>query len=416
MLIITPDNIIEYVRNHTRIFTNNQLFVEDISEFNPEEEKEGFVNYIYRVYNHEKSVIVKQARPYLKYFGEGYDLTPFRNVLEYETLRLRGQIVAAYIPETYYIDRENHIFIMEDLSYLKVMRFQLNKMVYFPKFSKQIGEYLAKSNFYTSELYLKPETHRLLQATFINADMRSIMENAAFIRAAFQGLDYNTPNKKLLRLSELVWSKDEIILECYKMRDIFMKRGECLIHGDLHTSNIFIDKDWMKIIDMEYTFMGPYSFDMGYLIAHLISQFAAFTFKSNVDDGKREDYCIYLLQTIKEIYDYYVYFFNECWEKDGKEAYKQLKGYKESILETFLSEVIGFAACANMIRLISLVGYPDFDVIENMIDRCNAQGLSIAIDQYMLLNRNKIGSMDEFIEIIVTIRKDYISNLNNRTV
>jgi 5-methylthioribose kinase len=301
---------------------------------------------------------------------------------------------------------------MEDLSYLKVMRFQLNKMAYFPKFPKQIGEYLAKTNFYTSELYLKPETHRLLQATFINADMRSIMENAAFIRAAFLGLDYSTPNKKLLNISELVWSKEEIILECYKMRDIFMKRGECLIHGDLHTSNIFIDADRMKIIDMEYTFMGPYSFDMGYLIAHLVSQFAAFTFKSNVDEEKREDYCAYLLHTIKESYNYYVYYFNECWEKDGKEAYKSIKGYKESILETFLSEVIGFAACANMIRLISLIGYPDFDVIEDMTDRCNAQGLSIAIDQFMLLNRDRIESMDEFIHIILDIRKDYMINLS----
>lgn len=299
---------------------------------------------------------------------------------------------------------------MEDLSYLRVMRFQLNKMMLFPKFSKQIGEYLAKSNFYTSELYLDAETHRLLQASFINADMRSIMENAAFIRGAFAELDYNTPNKKLLNISELVWSKEEIILECYKMRDIFMKRGECLIHGDLHTSNIFIDCDRMKIIDMEYTFMGPYSFDMGYLIANFVSQFSAFTFKSNIDEEKKANYCGYLLNTIKEMYDYYVYYFNECWEKDLKEEYRSIKGYKESIMETFLSEVIGFAACANMIRLISLAGYPDYDVMEDMGDKCNAQGLSIVIDQFMLLNRNKIKSIDALIDIILDIRKDYMKN------
>jgi 5-methylthioribose kinase len=64
-----------------------------------------------------------------------------------------------------------------------------------------------------------------------------------------------------------------------------------------------------------------------------------------------------------------------------------------------------------MIRLISLVGYPDFDVIEDMTDRCNAQGLSIAIDQFMLLNRSKIKSMDEFINIALDIRKDYMKNL-----
>lgn len=411
MMMLTTDNIIEYVLKNTALFTTKQLCVEDISDFNPQEEKEGFVNYIYRVHNHEKSVIVKQARPYLKYFGENYTLTPLRNLLEHETLKLRGGIVPQYIPKTFFIDKENNIFIMEDLSYLKVMRFQLNKMMYFPKFSRQIGEYLAKSNFYTSELYLDAETHRLLQASFINADMRSIMENAAFIRGAFAELDYNTSNKSLLNISERVWSKDEIILECYKMRDIFMKRGECLIHGDLHTSNIFIDCDNMKIIDMEYTFMGPYSFDMGYLIANFISQFSAFTFKSNIDETQKENYCGYLLNTIKEIYEYYVYYFNECWKKDLKEAYRHVKGYKESILDTFLSEVIGFAACANMIRLISLAGYPDYDVIENMADKYNAQGLSIVIDQFMLLNRSKIKSIDEWMHILLDIRKDYMKNM-----
>lgn len=412
MMIITPDNIVEYILKNTDLFSSEPLLVEDISDYNPEEELEGFVNYIYRVYNQEKSVIVKQARPYLKCFGESYALTPLRNLLEHETLRLRGEIIPQFTPKTFYIDKENSIFIMEDLSYLKVMRFQLNKMLYFPKFAKQMGEYLAKSNFYTSELYLEPETHRLLQASFINVNMRSIMENVAFIRGAFGDIDYDTPNKKLLNVSELVWSKDEIILECYKMRDIFMKRGECLIHGDLHTSNIFINNDQIKIIDMEYTFMGPYSFDMGYLLANFISQFSAFTFKSNIDEEKRESYCLYLLSTIKEIYTSYVYYFNQCWEKDVKDTYRNVKGYKESILENFLSEVIGFTACANLNRLISLTGYPDYDVIESETDKSNAQGLSIAIDQFILLNRKKIKTIDELIQTIVEIRKNYMKNRN----
>lgn len=411
MLTLSVDNIIEYMLTNTKIFKTDEIFVEDISDYNPEEEREGFVNYIYRVYDHKNSVIVKQARPYVKYFGNDYKLTPLRNLLEYQTLKLRNSIVSDYIPEIYFIDKENNIFIMEDLSSLNVMRFQLNKMVYFPKFSMQIGEYLAKSNFYTSELYLTAKTHRMLQASFINTEMRSIMENAAFIRASFQKLDYNTENKKLLRVSNMVWSKDEMILECYKMRDIFMKRGECLIHGDLHTSNIFIDSNKMKIIDMEYTFMGPYSFDIGYLLANFISQFSAFTFKSNISKENRERYCNYLLNTIKEAYKYYVYFFNECWNKDAKKDYKELKGYKESILNTFLSEAIGFASCSNLIRLISLVGYPDFDVIANMEDRCNAQGLAIAIDQFMLLNRNEINSIDEYINTILDIRKNYIEKI-----
>ncbi len=411
MEILTTQNIVKYMTINTDIFDTDEVFVQDISDINTEEEREGFVNYIYRVYDKEKSVIVKQARPYLKIFGEEWSLTPLRNHLEYETIKLRNNIVVDYTPKIYHINKESNIFVMEDLSYLNIMRFQLNKMVYFPNFPKQIGEYLAKSNFYTSELFLSAETHRMLQASFINTEMRSIMENATFIRGAFKELDYENGNKKLLCLSDNVWSKDELILECYKMRDIFMKRGECLIHGDLHTSNIFIDSDTMKIIDMEYTFMGPYSFDMGYLLANFVSQFSAFTFKRNISEKHREDYCSYLLNTIKEIYEYYTYYFNKCWEKDVKKEYRDLNGYKESILDRFLSEVIGFASCANLIRLISLVPYPDYDVIEDIEDKCHAQALAIAIDQFVLFNRDEIDSIDEYINIISDIQRNYIDNI-----
>lgn len=410
MMILTAENVVPYVLKNTTLFHSDQVMVKDISEYNPEEEKDGFVNFIFKVYDQNQSVIVKQARPYLKYFGEDFQLTTSRNIMEYETLKLRGEIVPEYVPKTYFVDLENNVFIMEDLSYLNVMRYQLNRMIRFPKFGRQAGEYLAKCNFYTSELYWNPETHRRLQAAFINPDMRSIMENAAFVRSSLSPLNEDHPNQRLVALSKLMWSKDDVVLACYQMRDIFMKRGECLLHGDLHTSNIFVGPEHMKVIDMEYTFMGPYSFDMGYLFGNLISQYCAFSFKRNLPMSEREAYCEYLLNTIKEIYETYVEVFYACCEKDLKESYRGVKGYVESIIARLLPEAMGFAGCSNMIRMISLAGYPDFDVIENPIDKENAETLDIVLDHFMLLNNEDFNNIDQLIESIREVRRSFIAN------
>ena len=408
MLTITAANVIEYIQDNTDIFTSPTLYIEDLSGFNPEEEQEGFVNYIFRVYDGEKSVILKQARGYLKYFGEDFVLDPFRNQIEYQTLKLRGAIVPEYVPQIHYIDKANNIFIMEDLSNLDIMRFQLIKRQYFPNFAKQIGKYMARSNFYTSELFLDGKTHRRLQAAFLNSDMRSLMGNVAFVRGDLSGIDNNTEKKWLLSISNNVWDNEDLVLECYKMRDIFMKRGECLIHGDLHTSNIFISPREMKVIDMEYTFMGPFSFDMGYLLANFISQFCAYTFRPDIPGEEREEYCTYLLNTIRDVYAWYVYYFNKCWDKDVKEGYRNVKGYRQALLGTFLPEVVGFAACANMMRIISLAGYPDYDAIEDGLARGHAQCLSIAIDQYLLFKRNEITAIDELTDILTGVRAHYL--------
>ena len=58
--------------------------------------------------------------------------------------------------------------------------------------------------------------------------------------------------------------------ELYKLRRKFMSHADGLIHADLHTSNILASRDKMKIIDMEFAFMGPFGYDLGYLVGNIL--------------------------------------------------------------------------------------------------------------------------------------------------
>lgn len=415
-MILNENSLCDYIKDKTNIFDNSdELSMSEIGDGLAEDDGDGFVNYVFRVSSPTKSVIVKQARTKLKSSLNGHILPVDRNKSEYESIKLRNSITPQYVPDLYYIDTKNNIFIMEDLSYLKILRFQLNKMNMFNNFPKQCGEYLAASNFYTSEIFLDTHTYRNIISAFNNSKMREVMENVAFINRYFgentEKNEFDFMDKELKLLSDDICSDEKIILETHKLRDIFMKKYECLIHGDLHTSNIFVDENRMKVIDMEYTFVGPASFDMGYLISNFITQYAAASFKINEDMNKVNKFKCYLLSSIKAIYENYIKFYDEYWEKDAKEEYRNIKGYKQHLYKTLLHEMIGFSACPSLTRITSFSDFPDFDVIGDVKTRNHAKRLSLIISKNMLLNREKYNTINDFIYIIPEIEQIYKNNI-----
>lgn len=408
MFLLNTENVVDYIKSKTNLIDfNSTPIVTEIGDGANDDDGDGFVNFLFRIKTQNKSMIVKQARPYLKAIDD-YSIPVSRNKLEYETLKLRNSIISQYIPNIYFVDHTNNIFIMEDVAHLNILRFQLNNMTSFYNFPKQCAEYLATSNFYTSEFFLDTHIYRNLLSSFVNSEMRKVMENVAFIRGYF-GLDYYDAEQDLILMSDQVWANDKVILECYKLRDIFMKNCECLIHGDLHTSNIFVGQNEMKIIDMEYTFMGPASFDMGYLLANFISQYAAASFKPCNDKNETKNFKCFLLSSIKNIYEYYVYFYNVYWKKDAKDEYKRTSGFKEYLYLNLLHEMLGFASCANISRITSFAGFPDFDVIPDLCLKNHARRLSLVISQNILLNRTSFNNIDDVIKLIISIEKTYKS-------
>ena len=73
---------------------------------------------------------------------------------------------------------------MEDVSYLGNARVELTKNRMFPNLGRQMAEYSAAANFYTSEFYLDTPTFRNLCNSFTNTEMRNIMETWVFLREA----------------------------------------------------------------------------------------------------------------------------------------------------------------------------------------------------------------------------------------
>lgn len=403
MITITKENIIAYMKEHIpELDTSVPITISMVGEGTAEEDGDGYVNFIFRVQSEKEAYVLKQGLPFGRMTGEPMNME--RTKLEYDAMRIYYAIVPEYVPFLKFMDEENNVFVMEDVSYLKVSRFQFNKNILFPSFGKQCGEFIAKTNFYTSEYYLDRKEYGDLQVRFSNVEQRNIMENGMFLERFGTGDDTSLGAEFEQFCRDMSHDK-RYVSELYKIRRTYMSHADCLIHSDLHTSNIFVSEDKMKVIDMEFAFMGPFGYDLGYLAGNLISQYCAACFKPFDSEEERTSVKAYYLATLKSLYETYFTVFVECWDKDVKERYKGQEILRDSILEEALVDSIGYASMVNWFRAASPIEYPDFEVIEDKDAKRKAKVLSLLIDWQIMFARQECKNVDDFIEIILYVEK-----------
>ena len=121
MVVLDKHNIIPYLRQHYPAFdTSGAVRVSAIGD--DEGDSRGLINYVFRVRNGRASLILKQARSNMRLDDDvastdaSYCPPQDRNYSEYLSLKLRRAITPDCVPEVYYADRENHVFLMEDVN------------------------------------------------------------------------------------------------------------------------------------------------------------------------------------------------------------------------------------------------------------------------------------------------------------
>ncbi len=405
MLIITKENILDYLKKKMPEFdTTVPVSISMVGEGTEEDDGDGYVNYIFRVRTGKESYVLKQALVMPRVAQEPMGL--YRNKLEYNSMRIRYAIVPEYTPFLKFYDEENNIFVMEDVSYLKISRFQFAKNRMFPNFGKQCAEFMAKNEFYTSEFFLSREEYREMQGKFENTELRKIMEDGMFMDMFGLEVDQSL-GEGYADFAMQISNDNRFVTERMKLRRKFISHADALIHGDFHTSNILASDDRMKVIDMEFSFMGPFGYDLGYLTGNIISQYCAACFKPFDSEKERTKYKVYLLATIKYMFRSYFQIFTECWNQDAKKRYQGEDGLRRSVFDEVMQDAPGYASIVNWFRCVGDVGYPDFDVIKNKEDKRHAQTLSLAIDWEIMFQRYDFDNVDDLIDTILFTEEAY---------
>ena len=398
--ILTIDSVKQYIFNIPEIKEYLQDTDITISEIG-----DGNLNFVYIVTNstNHKSLIVKQAVPYLRIAGEGFPLSRERMNYEIRALHFYSELVPNLVPKIYYSDEDMSLVIMENLSNHIIMRKGLIEAIYYPNFADHISTFLAQTLFFSSSLYLSSSDKRVLIDRFnSNRELCKLTEDFVFT-LPFMEDETNDINPQLLQEAQTLFAQNDFKKNVLKLKYIFMTQTDALLHGDLHTGSIMLNADETYIIDPEFAFVGAFGFDIGALIANMINSYISHFYRSG--DSKYQEW---LLDNIRNIYTQFEIKFLELWSqhpnsallKEGFIAQKELDEFKAEFMLNILRESIGFAGCKIARRVFGIAGVEDIRGIEDIEKRKEAEIMALSIGKKLILNYENINNIDELIDLI----------------
>ncbi len=395
--ILTIDSIKEYIFNIKEIrdyLENEDVEISEIGD--------GNLNFVYIIsnINNKKSLIVKQAVPYLRIAGEGFPLSRERMNYEIRALEFYSKLVPNLVPKIYYADEDMSLIIMQNLSEHIIMRKGLIDTIYYPNFSEHISVFLAKTLFFSSSLYLdSKEKRKLIDRFNTNVELCKLTEDFVFT-FAFMEDETNNINPDLLNEAKEFFEESNYKKNILKLKYIFMTQNDALLHGDLHTGSIMLNRKESFVIDPEFAFIGAFGFDIGALIANLINSYISHFYRN-----KNKKYQEWLLDTIKEIYTGFEIKFLELWEKypnsallkDGFIAKNELDNFKKEFMQNIFSQSVGFAGCKIARRVFGIAGVEDIRGIEDKEKRKEAELMALRVGKRLILNYENIKNVDELV-------------------
>jgi 5-methylthioribose kinase len=364
---------------------------------------EGNVNLLFRVSSErdpDKSVLVKQALPYAWRYPD-FKMPVDRQRIEHGILEVEARYCPDQVPQVYLYDPEMHVLVIEDLNRHLVMREGLMQQKRYPLVAQHLGLFMARTLFYTSDLYLSSADKKAMVPQFINPVLCKVQEDLVFTEPY---LDH--PNNRWTKLLDpqvaQIHADDELRSEVFMLKEAYMTHAQALIHNDLHTGSIMLNETETKVIDPEFGFFGPIGHDVGSYLSNLVLGYAAQEYHAQ-DPAERADYRRWLLALIRDTWNIFETEFLTLWENQGNGDWPSPL-FRRKYMRQLLQDTAGFGAAEMMRRLIGLAHVHDFWTIPDDVTRAAAESLALNVAQSWLMQRHTLTSIDELVEMVAAAR------------
>lgn len=269
---LTEQNVGAYIQAHDELSARvDGARLDTIREIG-----DGNLNAVFHVRDADgRTLILKQALPYVRMTGEGWPMTPERARREAESLSAHGALVPGLVVEVVRYDPERYILVLEDLSDHRVWRGALNDGECHDGVAVELGRYVAAVAVGTSILGADRGLVAEAIATSQNPELCVITEDLVFTEPVFDiGRNSVLPGNEQ---DARALSADPVFAAAMaEAKWRFMTHAEALLHGDLHTGSVMVrgsgvrgeTVESVKVFDSEFAFYGPIAFDLGALFAN----------------------------------------------------------------------------------------------------------------------------------------------------
>ena len=353
---------------------------------------DGNLNLVFIVEGPDGSVCVKQALPYVRAAGPSWPMSLERAFFENAYFSTVAPFVGGLIPQIHHYDPELYCTVMERLSPHIILRHGLIAGRRYPKLAHDIGEYVARACFFTSDIAWPFERKMDGMALFA--------ANKPLIRITVD-LIFADPYSVSARNRHTTPQLDEAVADLRKDGPLklaaarfgqkFLSQSEALLHGDLHSGSVMVTETDTRVIDPEFAFYGPIGFDLGAFFGNLLLSWYSQAGHAASDDD-RGAYRDWILAKAGIFWDTFRSRFLALWSEQatgdafpaalfaGSDGAVTLAAARSAYLDALFADMIGFAACKMIRRIVGFAHVIDLDSIPDVHRRarCEARALTMA--------------------------------------
>lgn len=368
---------------------------------------DGNLNFVYRVTNAadaSKSVIVKQAVPYLRMVGEEWPLSRDRMTFEIRALTLYNEVVPDLVPTIYHADEAMSTLVMQCLDDHIILRLGMIDGIRYPKVGEHLGNFMAETLFKTSAFSMASEQRRQLMDRFtLNAELCKLTEEFIFT-FPYMEHDSNYENPATNAWArENIHTDSDYKLDVLAFKDLFVSKADALLHADLHSGSLMVNQAESYVIDMEFAYFGPFGFDVGKVISNFILCATSHFWR---DGGA--DYREWLLAEIAVIWNTFEARFIELWIDasdsamliDGLLSTEEFETLRSKFMLNLLQESAGFAACSMARRTLGIAGVADIRDIEDLDVRSKLEIANLQLSKRLMAERNSLFTIDDLLALV----------------
>lgn len=391
----------QYVIDHTDFFGDDVA-----SDLNVVEVSDGNINHVYRIEDGKKSLILKQTGKTIRTSGNPLD--QHRGHIEDRTLEIQRKLSNGQVPEVYDYNETMHVILMENVANFKNLRYELKKEHMFPKFSEQISSFMTNVLLPTTDLVMDRIEKKKMVKDFINVGPCDISEKLVLTEPYYNYLGRNIFDDKLLSfVKQNLYDNSPLKVEVGKLRNNFMNNAQALLHGDLHSGSIFINKDDIRIFDSEFAFYGPMGYDIGNVIGNLIFPYVV---QNVAKENPKTEFVAWLRKTILEVFDKTFEKMSKKYDEVVEFPFYKERGFKNNYLHSVENDTLGYAGTEIIRRTVGDSKVLEITDIDNQELQNIVMEVLVNIGKNLIMNRHEYNNGNEIVDDIDKIIKETIHN------
>jgi 5-methylthioribose kinase len=373
---------------------------------------DGNLNLVFIVEGPAGSVCVKQALPYVRAAGPSWPMSPERAFFENSYYTAVAPYVGALIPRIYHYDAQLYCTVMERLSPHIILRHGLIAGRRYDSLARDIGAYIARACFFTSD-FARPFERKMDGISLFAANKPLVRISVDLIFADPYCVSARNRHTSP-QLDEIVSSlrrDGPLKVAAARFGQKFISEAQALIHGDLHSGSVMVTENDSRVIDPEFAFYGPIGFDLGAFFGNLLLSWYSQPGHSTPNDD-RVAYQEWILQQAKIFWATFRTSFLALWNENAQgdafpaamfstpEDQAALQSARCAFVDSLFADMLGFGACKMIRRILGFAHVVDFECIQDAALRADCEAGALALAHMLLTRPEQFHSMDDVIDAV----------------